>query len=76
MQVVDFSNKYFQEIPDQDNPAFSDTSLNCILLVKTQPQHSIGEGVTVLRIDASSYIETVTSLGHFYKKRKRVDICG
>lgn len=68
MEIVDFSSKYFQEIPEQDNPAFSDTKLSCIMLVKSQSQYRVGKGVTVLRVDAPSDIETVTSLGHFYKK--------
>ena len=71
MQVVDFSEKSFNEIPDQDNPAFEQGLEPCLMIVKSAKQHLVGNGVTVLEVKDSeddTCTERVTSLGHFYTK--------
>ena len=72
MEIVDFSDKFFKDIPEQDNPAFSLNKFhNCILLHKTQKYHKVADGVTVSLIapvfaEDGALVDTVTKLAHFY----------
>ena len=70
IEIIDFSKKYWHEIPNQDNPAYQDEKIRCLMLVRALNKDSVGkDGVTVLDINNPEITEdAVLSLGHFYRK--------
>lgn len=79
MEIVDFSDRRFDQIPDQDNPAMShkywdeerlgpEPKNRCLMLVQAHSYHHIGSpGVTVLEIDnPENKGDRVLGLGVFY----------
>lgn len=79
MDIINFSSQEFQEIPTQDNPAFSHRDWDyqklgpspknrCLMLVKAHSYHNIGSpGVSVIEIDnPENKHDRVLSLGTFY----------
>ncbi len=72
METVDFYPKTFQQIDDQDNPAFGDSE--CLMIVaensgKVEHPHAV-----VLHIIPDP-IESVTIVAKFWKHDKAIDYC-
>lgn len=68
MEYVDFTGLKFNEIPEQDNPAFDDSEPECLMIVDASKIHHC-DGVTVLHILPPNNIDRVVKLGHFYEHK-------
>lgn len=75
IDIINFSQKEFNEIPTQDNPALTHLFLDnpkksrCLMIVKANKRHQIGNpnGFSVLDIDnPNNKGDRVLSLGVFY----------
>ncbi len=74
MNVLDFSSKIFNDIPEQDNPTFQTTNYTgkrlrlqeCIMICKVRnPRHSgVGDGFVVIHVPTRGEI---VSKGRFWK---------
>lgn len=80
IEIVDFSNTLFNDIPHQDNPAClhlvmdNPPKTRCLMLVKANDRHQIGNpGVAVLDIyNPENKYDGVLSLGVFYEKKNAI----
>lgn len=74
MEVVDFSNKLFKDIPMQDNPAYG--SEECVMVVKDSERQAL---FAVLKIDPATAPledESVTKICEVYRLSNALKIAG
>lgn len=67
MEVLDFTNKTFQEIPEQDNPAFD--IYECFIVCRSQDYTPEKRRFIVLKIDPvenPKEYESVTRIAEFW----------
>ncbi len=72
METVDFYPKTFQEIPEQDNPAFGDDE--CLMVVSESDKcpHAV-----VLHIDPEGRKlgDSVTHIAKFWRHNRAIEYC-
>jgi len=72
MEVVDFSNRLFHDIPTQDNPAYG--SEECIMIVKDSQRQALFAVLHIEPVIDPMEDESVTKICEVYKLNNAIKI--